>query len=109
MAYEDVAEVYWAADPQDAHQVRALLEEAGVRARVVGEMLSAAAGELPMGPAGSPRVWVPKSDEARARQVVEDWEKKRNTERAGEGWKCPQCGAAVDANFDICWNCQSAR
>ena len=24
-------------------------------------------------------------------------------------WKCTQCGAEVDAGFDICWQCGAAR
>jgi predicted RNA-binding Zn-ribbon protein involved in translation (DUF1610 family) len=35
-------------------------------------------------------------------KIVED--KKDLKEKS---WKCPKCGETVDANFELCWNCQN--
>lgn len=107
----NVVEVYWAKDAPHAHLVKTVLQKAGIPAEVVGEMLQAAVGELPMGPASSPRVWVSKGDEARARAIIAEWEKERREEPAGESapWVCAHCGAEVDAGFDLCWKCQRPR
>ena len=111
MGDETNVEVYWSADAQDAHLVEGILEDAGIAARVVGEMLQAGAGELAMGPGSSPRVWVSETDQARARTIVAEWEKQRRADRSAVAtpWKCAQCGEDVEGNFDICWNCQSAK
>jgi hypothetical protein len=108
---ENVVEVYWAKDAPQAHLVKTVLRRAGIDAQVVGEMLQQAIGELPMGPTTSPRVWVAKSDEARARAVIAEWERERRTAPAAAGapWTCPGCGAEVDAGFDLCWKCQGPR
>ncbi len=107
----NVVEVYWAKDAPHAHLVKTILQKAGIPAEVVGEMLHAAVGELPMGPTTSPRVWVPKGDEQRARAIIAEWEKQRRETPATETppWACPHCGAEVDAGFDLCWKCQRPR
>jgi Flp pilus assembly protein TadB len=91
--------------------VKTVLKKAGIDARVVGEMLQAALGELPMGPATSPRVWVPRKDETRARAVIAEWEQQRSEDRTEERapWACPRCGEEVEGSFDICWKCQAPR
>ena len=111
MSEEETVEIYWAKDAQEAHQVKALLERAGISARVVGELLIGGAGELPMGLATSPRVWVSRADAGRARQLCAEWEQARGSDRAAGGspWTCARCGSSVEGNFDICWSCQSPR
>jgi predicted RNA-binding Zn-ribbon protein involved in translation (DUF1610 family) len=37
-------------------------------------------------------------------KIVED--KKDLKEKS---WKCPKCGETVDANFELCWNCQNLK
>jgi hypothetical protein len=108
MGNERNVEVYWAENAREAHLVRSLLEEAGIQAHVIGEMLQAAAGELPLGPTSSPRVWVPETDRARAREIITEWEKQRGT-GSGTPWECAACGESVEGNFDICWNCQGPK
>jgi hypothetical protein len=107
----NVVEVYWAKDAPHAHLVKTALQKAGIPAEVVGEMLQAAVGDLPWGPSTSPRVWVAKQDEARARAVIAEWERQRREEPddGGVTWACPHCGAEVDAGFDVCWKCQGPR
>ena len=104
--------VYWAADAHDVHVVRGLLEEAGIRARVIGESLATTYGGLLTGPSISPRVCVFASDEPRARQIVAEREEKRRaarTQRPTPIWNCGHCGEDVDVGFEICWNCQRPK
>lgn len=42
----------------EAHALCAVLEDAGIGARVVGESLADAAGSLPLGEPIAPRIWV---------------------------------------------------
>jgi len=100
-------EVYWARDSIDAHAVRALLEDAGIDARVENEMLQGAAGEIPAGPSTSPRVRVAGDDAERALALIKEWRAERDAdaERVRPDWTCGQCGEDVEGDFDICWNC----
>ena len=106
MRDDHIVEVYWARNLQIAHTVRGLLESAGIEARVVGETLQGAIGELPAGPESSPRVWVKREDEERAKKICDEFDAKS---ASGEAWVCDNCGSDVDSGFDICWNCQATR
>ncbi|MHC4937632.1 MAG: DUF7577 domain-containing protein [Planctomycetota bacterium] len=106
MRSEDVAEVYWARDAQDAHRVVTMLKANGVFARAVGGTLEGVAIEMLFVPAVSPRVWVPRSQEQLALELIERWQEPQE-ER--EPWVCRHCEAEVEANFDICWKCQAPR
>jgi hypothetical protein len=57
----------------EAHMICDLLARAGISARVDGEFLSGAGGELPLG--STIRVRVDPSRAAEAREVINDWEK----------------------------------
>jgi len=57
----------------EAHMVCDLLSQAGVSARVDGEFLQSAAGEIPLG--NTVKVRVAPSRAAEAREVIADWEK----------------------------------
>lgn len=61
--------VYLAKDLTEAHLVRGLLEEHGLRARVEGHYLWGAVGELP--PAGLLAVSVDDADRAAAERLIE--------------------------------------
>ncbi len=63
---------YEASNAVEAHMVADLLTQEGVAARVLGEHLQGAIGELPA--AGLVRVVVDEADHARARGVVQRWE-----------------------------------
>mgnify|MGYP000064788722 CR=1 FL=1 len=60
-----------------------LLEQVGIMAQVQGDMLQGAVGELPA--AGLASVWVAESDEARAREVITDFETSQPADTPGEG------------------------
>ena len=64
--------VFRARDAIEAHMLADLLDQVGIMAQVQGDMLQGAVGELPA--AGLASVWVAESDEARAREVITDFE-----------------------------------
>jgi hypothetical protein len=72
MTTDRVVEVFSAANVFEANRLCALLEEEGIRAKVVGDMLGNAAGWLPPRET-APRVWVRQQDESRARQIIDAW------------------------------------
>lgn len=106
-----VAEVYVARSVPEAYFVKGLLEEAGLKARVVGDYLHATAQGRPAGWRMYPRVWVNAADEVRARRIIAKYDERHETVDADSSpsWQCGQCGERVDGSFDICWNCQSPR
>lgn len=57
----------------EAHMVCDLLSQAGISARVDGEFLQSAAGEIPLG--NTVKVRVDPARAAEAREVIADWEK----------------------------------
>lgn len=62
--------VFTAQHPAEAHLVVGLLEEAGIRCVVEGEMLFGARGEIGLLPSSLPRVCVDDEDAARAIEVL---------------------------------------
>jgi len=106
MRSEDVVEVYWARDTQDAHRVVTMLKANGIPAKVVGETLEGVAIEMMFVPSISPRVWAPRSCEAKALELIEA---RKTADESATGWVCARCGSEVDAGFDICWNCEGER
>ena len=67
-----VVEVYSAANSIEAHGLRAILEERGIRVQVVGEFLGNAAGHLLPEHATAPRIWVREGDAGRVREIIEE-------------------------------------
>jgi hypothetical protein len=112
MDEDDVVEVYLAIDTPQAHFLRNMLGDAGIDARVVGGTVSSSLG-LPQGIESSPAVLVHKADEARARALLDEFEKRNarphRDDEPRPAWKCPACGELVDADFELCWNCQNPR
>ena len=78
-----LAEVYSAANGLEAHSLRAVLEERGIRAEVVGETLQTAAGDLPLGQSLAPRIWVWEGDAGRARELIEEFTSQSRQESHG--------------------------
>ncbi len=78
-AGQRIVEICSAANIIEADGLCELLEEAGIHARVVGEILGAAAGGLPLGEAIAPRVWALEDDAVRAREIIARWRSERET------------------------------
>ncbi len=65
--------VFHASTSLEAHLVQQLLERAGISARIDGEFLQGAAGELP--PGNLIRVRVAPERAVEAREIIAEWEK----------------------------------
>ena len=65
-----IVELCSTASAVEAHLLLALLEEAGIKARIVGESL--AIGSPALGETISPRIWVREEDAARAQKIIDE-------------------------------------
>jgi hypothetical protein len=93
--------LYTAANVPEAHLVCGLLRAAGIEARIFNEYSPGALGELPASCA-YPEIWIDEDrDAARARQVIENYER----EPASGSCFCRACGEENPAGFAICWHC----
>jgi hypothetical protein len=68
----NIVEIYSAASSIEAYAMTNALKAAGVKARVVGDHVATAVGELHVGYT-NPRVWVMKEEEAQARELLKKW------------------------------------
>lgn len=102
-------EVYSAADIPEAHLVLAVLEDADIEARIVGDHLQGAVGDLPA-VSIAPRIWVHAQNFAKAREVIKAWqqEMRESRETPAAKWDCSSCGETNEPAFELCWNCQTA-
>lgn len=95
--------LYVAAHLPEAHLVRGLLQAAGIGARVFNEYAPGGLGDLPAA-AAYPEVWIEEErDFARARGIVEHYERKPPP--AGTR-PCGHCGEENPVGFELCWQCQ---
>ena len=101
-------EVYSAVDVPEAHLVQAMLLDAGIEARIVGDHLQGAVGDLPA-VSIAPRIWVHAQNVEKARQIILAWQQEKRDSRAGDAskWKCSGCGETNEPAFELCWNCQT--
>lgn len=76
---QELVELCSAANVVEANTVCGLLEEAGIRAQIVGDFLGGAAGGLPLGESIAPRIWVLEDDVDHAREIVDRWNAERRT------------------------------
>ena len=100
--------LYEAANQIEAQMLKDQLLAQGIESVILGGFLSGAAGELPANI--YPEVWV--LDEGQlpqARELLAEFAKNQIKSAQTEPWDCPNCGARVDAGFDLCWNCALPR
>jgi len=92
-----------AANLPEAHLLRHLLAEAGIRARILNEHAQGGTGELPFTQTW-PELWL--EDE---RDLVRADEVRRRFEQARElpPRACPQCGEQNPGSFELCWKCDA--
>lgn len=101
-----MVEVFIAASLSEAHLLRTLLEDHGIRAEVRNEILSQVRGEVPMDASTAPAVWIfdeQRADEARA--IIAE----HRTAPSGPDWTCAACGEANGPAFELCWKCGAPR
>jgi len=104
MDKDDLIDVYEASNAIEANIVKNLLVDSGIEA-TISEQNEPFAG-LTIVP---PNVYVRRMDEAKARQVVEQYEDELEEKKAAPDWKCPKCGEEVPATFDECFKCGAER
>ncbi len=98
-------QIYIASDVVSARIICDMLNSAGLEAHIRGELLTGAAGDLPVNL--FPTVWVvDDNDEDKALKLVEDFESSRPESQLFDSvWPCPDCTEVIDAQFTQCWNC----
>ena len=100
--------VYSAANPVDAHLCRQFLEEQGIDARVEGEILWQARGDLPPNESTNPTVSVSSTQFEQARELVEQFEQEHLQSQSRSSWTCSHCHEENPGSFEVCWNCNTA-
>ena len=84
--------------------MESVLEAAGIACLVRNRYLGGAIGELPINEAW-PEIWVVDDrDQAAAERLIEA-ARAPAVEGGGDGWRCPGCGEAQEAQFSQCWRC----
>ena len=103
--------VYVSTNPADAHLMKGVLENEGIRAVVQGEALWGARGELPVTPETCPSVWVVNdSDYERALEVISTLTQSEGlVATGGEEWRCDGCEETNESQFTECWQCGKDR
>ncbi len=100
--------LYLARDRIESQLLKDHLERHLVRTVVLGDYLSGAAGELPANI--SPTLWLIDDDDwERACALLADFLAPPEPPADATPWICSACGAPVEADFDVCWNCSRAR
>lgn len=99
--------LYQAADRIEAQRLIDHLEFHGIATVLVGDYLAGAAGELPANL--YPCVWLTdERDQVRAQVLLQEFLGPVPRE-PGPGWCCPQCGEALEAGFEFCWQCGTQK
>jgi Putative prokaryotic signal transducing protein len=112
--------IYSAANTQQAHLLRGLLEQQGIAARVVNDAIQIAGGDLPIGWTAAAKVVVPEQDAVAARQLAEEFDRRTahdlsdddvaqtdelapNTLALWSEWPlCPECSHQRSAQCPVC-------
>jgi hypothetical protein len=111
--------IYHAANPQQAHLLKHLLEEQGIAAWIDNENIQIAGGELPLGWTAAPRVVVGENDADEALLIAHDFDATTAhgptpdddsaADTAPAVWadwpKCPGCGERRQARCSVCGSC----
>ncbi len=102
-----LVKIYVGREAMDAHHIRAILEDRGIAATVMGESLRLAWPQIPPTLNTQPAVWVNDTDVKRALDVIREGEIAEATPT--QDWVCPKCGETVEPQFCLCWNCGTAQ
>jgi hypothetical protein len=104
-----VVKVYAARDSLEAHFLKSVLETEGIRAVVLGEILAAARGELPLTVETLPSVWVHEADRERATELAATISIPQEDVVCQPAWTCRRCGERHEGAFSECWQCGASR
>jgi hypothetical protein len=107
--------IYSAANPQQAHLIKGLLEQQGIQAWVVNDAMQIAGGELPLGWTAAARVVVSDENAVEARRFAEEFDLATSHESPDEevlepqplqpwpDWPvCPKCDERRPARCHVC-------
>jgi len=100
--------IYHAANAQQAHLLKGLLEERGMAAWVVNDAIQMAGGELPLGWTAAACVVVGENDALEARQFAEEFDRTTSREPTSD----PGDDSAASAEWDdwpTCPECHERR
>ena len=101
--------VFIANNPSEAHLVQGLLSSQGIAAEVRGAALFSVSG-APAVPSMRPSVWVPgERDQVEQAERILARYHGGSVPIPGNGWTCPECGEAHEAQFTDCWQCGSTQ
>lgn len=103
-------EIYRAKNLPEAYVIRTSLAEAGVSARIDGELLQGAVGELPMGWVTAPRIQVDESQASVAREIIARADVHRKStethaDDSADATSCLACGKAMSDSEVSCSSC----
>lgn len=94
-----------------AHLLKDILQDAGIKAVVLGDALDVTHGFLPGMHGTLPAVWVGGHDLERATPIAEEFAATRHEGLApvGAPWVCPACEEPMEGQFTTCWSCGADR
>ena len=95
--------VYRGASIADVYLVRDWLERNELNPSVRGHDLVSLIGEIPA-PEALPSIWVPDSQVAEAKEVIQGFHGPKLVHPA---WICRECSEENPASFGSCWSCGS--
>lgn len=95
--------LYRAKGQYDAYLLRSLLQASQIRSEIKGENLAWLLGAIPVKDTRM-SLWVHERDLPEAQKVLQKFSGPTLVHPA---WVCAECGESNEANFDLCWNCES--
>jgi membrane protease YdiL (CAAX protease family) len=101
-------QLYSARNGLDAQDLRLFLESQGVAAKVFGDNNAMEIG-FAFTPASAPAVFVNEVDFELAEELLSQFFNRSAAPSAAGAWRCGTCGQLVEAQFDLCWRCESPR
>ena len=104
--------IFTGSDDAENYYVHSLLEAEAIRSAILGGNLAIGRGSLPLTEDTLSSVWVHPEDFTQAQKIIDEYNNttKYLAEIAKSGpWVCPNCGKNLEAQFTICWNCQTTR
>jgi hypothetical protein len=107
MAVPEFVDVTACANEAEAQQVRNVLGEYGISARVDGGAVNTALSFVGPANLGGVRILVPAADAERAAEIVRSLGVADET--SGAAWYCGKCEETIDGDFQICWSCEEER
>jgi membrane protease YdiL (CAAX protease family) len=101
-------QLYSARNALEAHDLRFFLAAHDIDAKVTGDNNAFEAG-FAFTPQSAPCVFVGDADFERAGKLLVQFANRPSSPVLKPAWTCPNCQAAVESQFDLCWKCSTPR